>query len=144
MSLGTIEGTGLIRTVCTSGIESPLVKPGSPKEPANESIWSPIGGMGPLTRSRLTARVVIAVRARRAANRCGASGFPALLKSRRRRIFGPLQALRALLYAAARERRFRLFLGSSAVEHSTVNRMVAGSNPARGAIMKWSIPDTWV
>src|SRR5258707_15333714 len=28
---------------------------------------------------------------------------------------------------------FRLFLGSSAVEHSTVNRMVAGSNPARGA-----------
>jgi hypothetical protein len=30
--------------------------------------------------------------------------------------------------------RFRLFLGSSAVEHSTVNRMVAGSNPARGAI----------
>ena len=30
---------------------------------------------------------------------------------------------------------FRLFLGSSAVEHSTVNRMVAGSNPARGA--KW-------
>src|ERR1700675_3841170 len=33
----------------------------------------------------------------------------------------------------ARERLFRLFLGSSAVEHSTVNRMVAGSNPARGA-----------
>jgi hypothetical protein len=32
-----------------------------------------------------------------------------------------------------RERLFRLFLGSSAVEHSTVNRMVAGSNPARGA-----------
>ena len=29
--------------------------------------------------------------------------------------------------------RFRSFLGSSAVEHSTVNRMVAGSNPARGA-----------
>ena len=33
----------------------------------------------------------------------------------------------------ARELLFRLFLGSSAVEHSTVNRMVAGSNPARGA-----------
>jgi hypothetical protein len=32
-----------------------------------------------------------------------------------------------------REHLFRLFLGSSAVEHSTVNRMVAGSNPARGA-----------
>jgi hypothetical protein len=33
----------------------------------------------------------------------------------------------------AREHLRRLFLGSSAVEHSTVNRMVAGSNPARGA-----------
>jgi hypothetical protein len=27
-----------------------------------------------------------------------------------------------------------MFPGSSAVEHSTVNRQVAGSNPARGAI----------
>jgi hypothetical protein len=33
----------------------------------------------------------------------------------------------------AREVLYRVFLGSSAVEHSTVNRMVAGSNPARGA-----------
>jgi hypothetical protein len=32
-----------------------------------------------------------------------------------------------------REDCFAPFLGSSAVEHSTVNRMVAGSNPARGA-----------
>jgi hypothetical protein len=32
------------------------------------------------------------------------------------------------------ERLFRLFPDSSAVEHSTVNRMVAGSNPAPGAI----------
>ncbi len=30
----------------------------------------------------------------------------------------------------------QLFPGSSAVEHSTVNRMVAGSNPARGAKFK--------
>src|SRR5215212_10279304 len=48
-------------------------------------------------------------------------------------IFGPLQRSRPLLYAPACEQGFRLFLGSSAVEHSTVNRMVAGSNPARGA-----------
>jgi hypothetical protein len=33
---------------------------------------------------------------------------------------------------------FALFLGSSAVEHSTVNRMVAGSNPARGAKKSFS------
>src|SRR5262249_45663940 len=32
-----------------------------------------------------------------------------------------------------REQVCRSFLGSSAVEHPTVNRMVAGSNPARGA-----------
>src|SRR6185437_6719311 len=55
--------------------------------------------------------------------RCGDGALP----------FRPLQGREALLYAAARERLFRLFLGSSAVEHSTVNRMVAGSNPARGA-----------
>jgi hypothetical protein len=48
--------------------------------------------------------------------------------------FPALQGSEALLYAARGERLFRLFLGSSAVEHSTVNRMVAGSNPARGAI----------
>jgi hypothetical protein len=40
----------------------------------------------------------------------------------------------------AREPLFRLFLGSSAVEHSTVNRMVAGSNPARGANDLNSLP----
>src|SRR5580692_381129 len=48
-------------------------------------------------------------------------------------LFRPLQGPEALLYAAASEPSVRLFLGSSAVEHSTVNRMVAGSNPARGA-----------
>ena len=47
--------------------------------------------------------------------------------------FRPLQGSEALLYAPRRGLGFALFLGSSAVEHSTVNRMVAGSNPARGA-----------
>ena len=41
---------------------------------------------------------------------------------------------RRLCYTLRRANtQLRLFLGSSAVEHSTVNRMVAGSNPARGA-----------
>src|SRR5882672_7349784 len=40
---------------------------------------------------------------------------------------------RFVIRCPAREHLCRLFLGSSAVEHSTVNRMVAGSNPARGA-----------
>ncbi len=35
-----------------------------------------------------------------------------------------------------RTRRDAVFPGSSAVEHSTVNRQVAGSNPARGAKFK--------
>lgn len=35
-----------------------------------------------------------------------------------------------------RTRRNAVFPGSSAVEHSTVNRQVAGSNPARGAKFK--------
>lgn len=48
--------------------------------------------------------------------------------------FHPMQVAEALLYAARSRTLCRLFLGSSAVEHSTVNRMVAGSNPARGAI----------
>src|SRR6267143_6035808 len=49
-------------------------------------------------------------------------------------LFPALQGSGALLYAARREPMgVALFLGSSAVEHSTVNRMVAGSNPARGA-----------
>jgi hypothetical protein len=47
--------------------------------------------------------------------------------------FPALQAMEALLYAARSRTLFASFLGSSAVEHSTVNRMVAGSNPARGA-----------
>ena len=33
-----------------------------------------------------------------------------------------------------KELNFYIFLGSSAVERSTVNRLVAGSNPARGVL----------
>src|SRR5579871_5604587 len=44
-----------------------------------------------------------------------------------------MQAEEALLYAAGSRTIVSPFLGSSAVEHPTVNRMVAGSNPARGA-----------
>src|SRR5690242_2876858 len=38
-----------------------------------------------------------------------------------------------LLYGSRATPWFARFLGSSVVEHSTVNRMAAGSNPARGA-----------
>jgi hypothetical protein len=48
-----------------------------------------------------------------------------------------------LCYTLPGAHRFRLFLGSSAVEHSTVNRMVAGSNPARGAISDFARHRGW-
>ena len=38
---------------------------------------------------------------------------------------------------------YNKFPGSSVVEQAAVNRSVAGSNPARGAILKWSILETW-
>ena len=48
---------------------------------------------------------------------------------------------RRLCYTLPLANMCRTFLGSSAVEHSTVNRMVAGSNPARGAkILHLNIP----
>src|SRR5262245_26299933 len=68
-----------------------------------------------------------------ATNGCRAAAFRLRYKQTRRLRFGPLQARKALLYAPRSRTFVLLFLGSSAVEHSTVNRMVAGSNPARGA-----------
>jgi hypothetical protein len=69
-----------------------------------------------------------------------AKGTHAIVRWRRPGRFPALQASGALLYAArcdpfpfCKPWGFAPFLGSSAVEHSTVNRMVAGSNPARGA-----------
>jgi hypothetical protein len=66
-------------------------------------------------------------------NPCATGGFRPHLTRRCKGAFGPLQRVEALLYAPPFANHVRLFLGSSAVEHSTVNRMVAGSNPARGA-----------
>jgi hypothetical protein len=45
----------------------------------------------------------------------------------------PFNTRVALLYAWARTEHVTLFPGSSAVEQPAVNRLVAGSNPARGA-----------
>jgi hypothetical protein len=45
----------------------------------------------------------------------------------------PLCKPERLCYTLRPAKTLRTFPGSSVVEHSTVNRMVAGSNPARGA-----------
>ena len=51
------------------------------------------------------------------------------------------QIVKAFVLPRSHRAKQRTFPGSSAVEHSTVNRQVAGSNPARGAIsskeLKW-------
>jgi hypothetical protein len=132
-SLGTIEGTGLKGAVWMSDIESPFANSGQHRTSSgNTPFWRSVG-VAERSRSGLwAAGLVIFVPSRRAANHCGTTGFGAYLGWRRNGPFGPLQRSEALLYAARRDT-FRLFLGSSAVEHSTVNRMVAGSNPARGA-----------
>jgi hypothetical protein len=52
------------------------------------------------------------------------------------------KALRLCYTLRPADTQCRLFLGSSAVEHSTVNRMVAGSNPARGAKNQSSAPSS--
>src|SRR5712672_3772784 len=70
---------------------------------------------------------------KRPTNPCGTGRFRPRFTRRWKAAFGPLQRVEALLYAPPFANHVRLFLGSSAVEHSTVNRMVAGSNPARGA-----------
>ena len=82
-----------------------------------------------------TCWTAILALAKEITNRGGTELFRARGAQRRHSPFPPLQGSEALLYAARREPCFALFLGSSAVEHSTVNRMVAGSNPARGAII---------
>src|SRR5260370_26730359 len=61
------------------------------------------------------------------------SQFPVLLDAASELPIWSFARLRGFVIRSPVANRFRLFLGSSAVEHSTVNRMVAGSNPARGA-----------
>ena len=136
ISLGTMEGTAFIRSVAAAmaGIESTPVKPGTTKSPGRISRF---GGLRHVPRGcRDCAKaggITSPGGSETATNHCAAAGFRPRLTRRRSRTFRPLQARKALLYAPPREQLFRLFLGSSAVEHSTVNRMVAGSNPARGA-----------
>src|SRR5581483_9125852 len=66
-------------------------------------------------------------------NRCETSGFRAMPEGSERPYFFYARRIGFVIRWPAREHLHRLFLGSSAVEHPTVNRMVAGSNPARGA-----------
>src|SRR5258705_4495418 len=95
------------------------------------------GGFGMLPRNGETAPANCGSRLWRGpkmpTNPSATGGFRPHLRRRRKGAFGPLQRAEALLYAPPFANHVRPFLGSSAVEHSTVNRMVAGSNPARGA-----------
>ena len=124
---GRFEGFAWIRSVTLAGIESAPVRP-----LASAVFWRLRRTGGPadaMSKTTLHVPGVPGGQPRKGCPLCQ-RGFPALFKNCR---FGPLQARKELLYAPARGPLVRPFLGSSAVEHSTVNRMVAGSNPARGA-----------
>ena len=130
MSPGTIEGIRFKRVVWMSGIESPSVNPRLMKSSAvNASFWR--------CQSRVTGSLDTRQSWRELATLASRQTKPPV--SSRARDTRPgkghfvLCNARWLCYTLPRADTVRLFLGSSAVEHSTVNRMVAGSNPARGA-----------
>src|SRR6266571_566038 len=101
---------------------------------ANTSFWGSVRSAA-VVRDRPAARqIAFFLSTKTATSPCRAGSLHRPLRLRASGLFPALQGCGALLYAARRDPMgFRLFLGSSAVEHSTVNRMVAGSNPARGA-----------
>jgi hypothetical protein len=70
---------------------------------------------------------------KRPPNRCKTSGFRTTPNTARQAYFSYASRIGFVIRCPLAIGLRRLFLGSSAVEHSTVNRMVAGSNPARGA-----------
>jgi hypothetical protein len=141
---GTIEGTSWSSSVPVEGIESAPMMPGAPGP-----FWpSSSTGRRFLSRQSMTNGGPVrsnhrAARGKDPANRCRAVDFLSRHVQASGRRIGPLQARKALLYAPRSRTFVRLFLGSSAVEHSTVNRMVAGSNPARGAKSPANI-DTYI
>src|SRR5664279_5716993 len=103
MSLGTIEGTGLTR-VWMSGIES---SPGGTRRDGNSAENESFSRSVARARDRRIAwrlaKTPIARGPKRLANHCDPGGFAAASMPRERWIFGPLQALTALLYAARRD-----------------------------------------
>ena len=129
MSDGAIDGVGFSSASIT-GIESPSVRPGGLRAPAGSVDLAAVRCERPRGELR---QLRFGTGTTERENRCCAAACP--LPSRRART-GQLVLCngKSLCYTQARSRTpVRLFPDSSAVEHSTVNRMVAGSNPAPGA-----------
>src|SRR4051812_908505 len=124
------KGAVVRRSVWMSGMKSPLARPALPRSQRIKSF-----------QRSLCAQSAARVRRLRPAIPPRSAAAELLLWQQvppffgaQRRAYLVLCKARRLCYTLARANTiFRLFLGSSAVEHSTVNRMVAGSNPARGA-----------
>src|SRR5436190_5926333 len=129
ISIGTMEGIGLSSAWMT-GIESAPAK--SPALQARARL----GRFGGLRIRPADGRVRNTLKP--AAGNPGkhliAPGFRPGPQPYRNGPIRPLHWPGPLLYAPGLRTSFALFPDSSAVEHSTVNRMVAGSNPAPGAI----------
>ena len=132
---GTIDGIGSARPQWLAP-NQPLQnradrKPGPDWDDLAAIPWRP--RMGRLRRMRALRSARRGGRSRE--NPLARSGFPPFPQVGRERSNWSFATAKAfVIRRPAREHLFRLFPDSSAVEHSTVNRMVAGSNPAPGAI----------
>ena len=135
---GTIDGMCLTWTVWSSGIESPQQNPAHSGSLENESFWRSAGGGAVAGAAQTGFRPPQSL-----ATRCGRAGCEGTRRRAAAAHF-PLCKPEGLCYTQpvanpCTNLGFALFLGSSAVEHSTVNRMVAGSNPARGASSRFGL-----
>src|SRR5205823_6434615 len=109
-----------------------------------KSFWRSVRGAGePLARP-VRCQIAFVGSLKWPKNHCPARAFRPLLDTVLELPISSFASLGGFVIRSPSRTPFRLFLGSSAVEHSTVNRMVAGSNPARGATPDRSVPDTWV
>jgi hypothetical protein len=136
-----VDGADLIGMVWMFGIESPFGKSRRHQWcAANASFWGSVPSAAVVRDRPARRQIAVFALSKTATSPCRTGSLHRLLRLRASGLFPALQGSGALLYAARRNPAgFRLFLGSSAVEHSTVNRMVAGSNPARGAKIRSNI-----
>src|ERR1700746_1894433 len=118
-----------------SFIESTSVNPRhGPSFRSIESIWRQPDLPGSTTRRPPnTSRIGVLLHQEAGANSSNCKDFHIRVHSQANVRFLLCKRKRLCYTLPARDLLYRPFLGSSAVEHPTVNRMVAGSNPARGA-----------
>jgi len=100
MSCGTIDGTGLIKSVWMSGIESPLGNPAL-SSVVGEWVFFELGSWrGQAAATPVRCHIAILLQSKRATNPCRKRSFCPVLVPPHGGLFRPLQGSGALLYAA--------------------------------------------